>query len=207
MLTLRYPLRQRSLIVVAALLVLLAGCAGMPLPDESTTTESTTALKAGPDTTSNRTVGPEEPRSQEVVIVINNNAFLGNHAGMFVGSRLSDPAGSYVAARSDRSGWPGPRLTDYVDFQMEDGPRIQLFRFMLSDENFALVKARLPQADRASPLFCAAAVQNAIAGIGPFSKIEPIWFTTPAALAELLHSLTNNQMATGKCAWANGMPC
>ena len=202
MLMLRYALRKRLLIAESALVLALAGCAGIQLQNDPAA-----AVNAGPRTNWSREIRLEEPRSQEVVIVINNNAVLGNHAGLFVGARLSDPAGSYVAVRSRLPGWSGPRLADYVDFQMEDGAKIQLFRFTLSAVDVALLEARLPRADRAAPLFCAAAVQNAIAGIGPFHAIEPTRFTTPAAVAELLGPLSNSQVAGGRCVWADGVAC
>ncbi|MCP5247931.1 MAG: hypothetical protein H6942_05215 [Candidatus Accumulibacter sp.] len=148
-----------------------------------------------------------DPGEHEVVVVINNNAVLGNHAGLFAGARLSDPAGSYQNVRSQRPDWRQPGLADYVAYQMVDGPRIQIYRFTLPEPQFSAVVARLPEADRGMPLFCGAAVQNAIAGIGPFKDIAPIWWTSPADLARLLDSLTGAQHAAGSCLWPDGLPC
>lgn len=204
MLILTYPLRQSLLIAGTALLLALAACTGIPPPNDPVAAVDVVARS-----NSSTEIKLEEPRSQEVVIIINNNSALGNHAGLFVGSRLSDPAGSFVAERSRLPGWTVPLLADYVEFQKLDGPKIQLFRFTLAAADVAALEARLPEADRAAPLFCAAAVQNAIAGIGPFQAIKPAFFTTPAGLAEVLRPLSkgNSQVAGGRCAWADGAAC
>lgn len=148
-----------------------------------------------------------EPRRNEVVVVINNNAALGNHAGIFAGERLSDPAGSYRNVRSQSPGWQRATLADYVAYQMVDGLRIQIYRFSLAKTDFDAVVSRLPEADGAPPLFCGAAVQNAIAGIGPFASIESTWWTSPADLARRLEPLTGEALAVGVCLWPDGLPC
>jgi len=177
--------------------LLLAACATAPGSGES-----------GPSWDSLSTeVQLAEPGEHEVVVVINNNAVLGNHAGIFAGARLSDPAGSYRNVGSQLPDWQHARLADYVAYQMVDGLRIRVYRFTLPEPQFAAVVSRLPEADRALPLFCGAAVQNAIAGIGPFHGIEATWWTSPADLAGLLDSLTGTRHAAGVCLWADGRPC
>lgn len=148
-----------------------------------------------------------EPAANEVVVVINNNAALGNHAGIFAGERLSDPAGSYKNVRARSPDWQRVSLADYVAYQMDDGLRIQIYRFTLSERQFSDVVARLPEADSALPLFCGAAVQNALAGIGPFAGIDATWWTSPAELARRLEPLTGGAKAVGVCLWPDGLPC
>jgi len=149
----------------------------------------------------------EEPRPDEVVVVINNNGGIGNHAGIFVGKRLSDPAGSYRFVRSKLKGWTRPTLNDYVAFQMVDGERVQSYRFTVQAADIAAVAARLPTADAAAPLFCASAVNNALAGIGPFAAIQSVHWLTPAAVAEQLTTLIMGSPGIGHCVLPNGSPC
>jgi hypothetical protein len=147
-----------------------------------------------------------EPGADEVVIVINHNAAFGNHAGIFAGPRLSDPAGSYAYFRRAEPGWQ-PRLQDYVRFQSSDGMHIRAYRFRLPAADFSAVLARLPVADEAKPLFCATAVQNSVAGIGPFAAIPQAGWTTPARLAERLDQLITSTAAAGACELPDGRPC
>jgi hypothetical protein len=148
-----------------------------------------------------------EPREDEVVVVINNNGGIGNHAGFFVGRRLSDPAGSYRFMRAKAAGWRRPTLNDYVGFQMIDGPHVQSFRFALPPAEISAIAARLPVADAAAPLFCASAVNNALAGIGPFARIQPVGWMTPAAVAGELEALLAEHPALGQCELPDGSPC
>ena len=178
------------------LALLLSACASTPLEVEHT--QSGIAAND---------VRLDEPRGNEVVVVINNNAPGGNHAGFFVGARLSNPAGTYRLARLKTPDWKRPSLADYVSYQMEDGTNIRIYRFSLNEEDLSAIAARLTVADRAMSLFCGAAVQNAIAGIGPFYAIEAIWWTSPAALAERLDALVGETLAAGACVMADGSPC
>lgn len=148
-----------------------------------------------------------EPSANELVVVINHNAPFGNHAGLFAGARLSDPAGSYRSVRSRLSEWREPSLGDYVAYQLTDGWRIQIYRFELSEQEFSAVLGRLPEADRGMPLFCGAAVQNAIAGIGPFQRIPATWWTSPAALADRLDALLGESGLAGVCLRVDGTMC
>jgi len=149
----------------------------------------------------------QEPRDDEVVVVVNNNSGIGNHAGLFVGRRLSDPAGSYRFIRAQSKGWRRPTLNDYVGFQMTDGERIQSFRFTLPQAELSAIAARLPVADAAAPLFCASAVNNALAGIGPFARIKPVNWMSPAAVAEQLEALLAGNPALGRCVLPDGAAC
>jgi len=186
-----------------ALLVLcLAGCAQPPVapqrPDHP--------FASGQQEAAAEAIRLAEPGADEVVIVINNNAAFGNHAGIFAGSRLSDPAGSYAYFRRAEPDWR-PRLQDYVRFQTSDGMHIRAYRFRLSAADFSAVLARLPEADQAKPLFCAAAVQNSIAGIGPFAAMLPAGWITPAKLAEQLDQLVASTGTASACELPNGAPC
>lgn len=178
--------------------VLLAGCGHVPFA------EYPGSSGTGPEAA----VGIVEPGAREVVVVVNHNAlWVGSHAGMFAGKRLVDPAGSYVTKRSDDDGWQGISLIDYVRYQLKDGPWIRLYRFTLSAETFAEVESRVVDAGIAMPLFCAAYVQNLIAGIGPFKEIPRVWWTSPTALARNLDLLIAGPLAAGACIWPTGAHC
>lgn len=182
-------LGRLAVLVLAA--VLFSGCALVPRP----------AGEIGVP------VSLPELDTYEVAIVLNLNTTLGNHAGMFVGARLSDPAGSYHGTRSSEPDWKGPALEDYVRFQMRDGDRIQVYRFKLAQADFDTIESRVVNFGVSAPLFCAADVQNQIAGVGPFSTIKPIWWTSPAALGETLRALVDGAVAQGVCTWPSGHTC
>jgi hypothetical protein len=143
----------------------------------------------------------------EVVIVINNNAAGGRHSGMFAGRELSDPSGSYVFQRSSAPGWPGASLDDYVAFQLEDGSNVRVYRFRLLPADFADVERRIRATGVTPPLFCAVAVQNQIAGVGPFAGIETTGWTSPSALARRLDSLVGGAVTAGACVRPAGNSC
>ncbi len=189
----------QSLTLIAA----LAGCAVTPehIPDADISDSYHFVSVDSPVTRL------DEPGKNEVIIIINYNAITGNHAGLFVGNRLSDPAGSYKNVRSREPGWKRPGLNDYVGFQMVDGERIQTYRFTLQGAELAAITARLPEADAAMPLFCGSAVNNAIAGIGPFSNIKSVWWTTPAAVAEQLDVIIRKGPGIGLCVLPDGSSC
>lgn len=183
---------------------LLAACAS-PLPLEvelDPTVDNLPAASAEMPATQ-----LQEPRDDELVVVVNNNGGIGNHAGLFVGRRLSDPAGSYRHVRAQAKGWRRPTLNDYVGFQMSDGQHIQSFRFRLPPGELSAVAARLPVADAAAPLFCASAVNNALAGIGPFARIMPVNWMTPAAVAEELAAVLAANPGVGVCVLPDGSAC
>ena len=194
------PVRARvTAFAIAA--ALLAGCVHMPPPGVS----GYIANDFGnPSSTS---VTLHEPADDEVVIVINLNTPAGNHAGMFVGSRLSDPAGSYLTARSREADWQGQSLRDYIRFQQDDGYRIHAYRFRVSKTDIDTIVRRVVDFGPHAPLFCAADVQNQITGVGPFGALKPVWWTSPASLADELGSLVNRPLAQGICMWPDGQPC
>jgi hypothetical protein len=178
--------RSRCLLIV----FVLAACAGLP------------ASEHGPGARP----APDVPRG-EVAIVINGNAAGGRHVGLFAGPWLSDPSGSYVTQRSSAPQWPGPSLADYVAFQLEDGEDVRIYRFKLSEPEFAEVERRVRSAGTTMPLFCAATVQSQIAGVGPFGEIADTFWTSPTALAEQLHRLVGKPLVAGACLRPMGTPC
>jgi hypothetical protein len=145
--------------------------------------------------------------ADEVVIVINNNAAGGRHSGMFAGRELSDPSGSYLFQRSGTPGWPGASLDDYVAFQLEDGANVRVYRFRLQASDFAEIERRIRGTGVTPPLFCAVAVQNQIAGVGPFAGIEETGWTSPSALARRLDPLVGSPVAGGTCLRPSGSLC
>ena len=172
---------------------LVAACAGAPVDESSPARRG--ALPA-----------PDVPRG-EVVIVINGNAAGGRHAGLFAGPWLSDPSGSYVAQRADSPDWAGPSLADYVAFQLGDGDDVRVYRFKLSEAEFAEIERRVRSAGGTMPLFCAATVQGQIAGVGPFKDIADTFWTSPAALALQLQRLSAVPGNGGACSRPAGRPC
>ena len=148
-----------------------------------------------------------QPSELEVAIVVNNNAIGGSHAGMFAAGRLSDPSCSYVSLRSRDPAWPGVSLDDYVRFQLEDGENVRIYRFRLAARDFAVIDERIRNESITPPLFCAAAVQNHIAGVGPFSGIATVGWTSPSALAERLDALVGARDTAAACVRPSGVPC
>jgi hypothetical protein len=148
-----------------------------------------------------------EPAQDEVVVVVNDNALGGNHAGLFAGATLIDPAGSYVWTRSRDKTWPGPTLADYARYQTVDGLKIRFYRFHLQQQTFAAIMRRIRDAGVTPPLFCASAVQNLLAGLAPFDRIKRVGFTTPTALGHVLDALTHGQGAIGVCQKLDASPC
>jgi hypothetical protein len=143
----------------------------------------------------------------EVVIVINNNAAGGRHSGLFAGALLSDPSGTYVDVRSRDPRWPGSTLDDYVEFQLEDGKDVRVYRFRLSKPDFAVIEQRVRSTGFTAPLFCAVAVQNQIAGVGPFADIVDNGWTSPSALAKRLDLLLRKPVVAGTCLRPSGKSC
>lgn len=170
--------------------LLLSACAG---------------LAADPDGRGARPA-PDVPRG-EVAVVINGNAAGGRHAGLFAGPWLSDPSGSYVTQRAGSPAWPGPSLADYVAYQLEDGDDVRVFRFRLSEPEFAEIERRVRSASGTIPLFCAATVQGQIAGVGPFKDVADAFWTSPSALAEQLQRLVGRPSVVGACLRPSGAPC
>ena len=148
-----------------------------------------------------------DPAPYEVVVVVNMNSAVGTHAGLFVGSLLSDPAGMYRQARSEDPKWKGPSLADYVRFQMEDGERVLVYRFRLTQTDADVIADRVRRYGWGKPLYCAADVQNQIAGVGPFATVQPVGWTSPASLGAQMHELTNGRKRLGACVWPDGLAC
>lgn len=58
-----------------------------------------------------------------------------------------------------------------------------------------------------APLFCGAAVQNLIAGVGPFAGVPAVYWSSPAELAGRLTPLYGRPDAPGVCVWPDGESC
>lgn len=153
------------------------------------------------------TIKLAEPAPDEVVVVINDNSLGGNHAGLFAGDLLIDPAGSYVGVRGQDKRWSGPTLADYARYQTTDGLEVRFYRFRLQAQAFAQVRQRIRDASPTPPLFCASAVQNLLAGIPPFGAIEPAGWTSPTALGRELDALTRGADTVGECQKLDATPC
>jgi hypothetical protein len=148
-----------------------------------------------------------EPAPDEVVVVLNVNALGGNHAGLFAGKLLIDPAGSYVWTRGQDTTWQGPTLRDYARYQTVDGLKIRFYRFHLKPQAFAALVQRMRDAGSTPPLFCASAVQNLLADIAPFDLVKRVGWTTPTALANVLDALIQGKDARGECQKLDASPC
>jgi hypothetical protein len=148
-----------------------------------------------------------EPAPNEVVVVLNVNALGGNHAGLFAGNLLIDPAGSYFGVRGQDKTWTGPTLKDYARYQTVDGLKIRFYRFRLQPDMFSAIVQRIRAAGSTPPLFCASAVQNLLANLAPFDAISQVGWTTPAALGRMLDPLTRGEGAIGECQKLDASPC
>ncbi|HQT00252.1 MAG: hypothetical protein B7Y26_06120 [Hydrogenophilales bacterium 16-64-46] len=151
------------------------------------------------------TIRLAEPAVDEAVVVINDNALGGNHAGLFAGDRLIDPAGSYFGVRGEDKTWSGPTLADYTRYQTTDGLKVRVYRFRLSPDAMAQLRQRIADAGPTPPLFCAAAVQNLLVDLAPFDAITRTGFTTPTALGKRLDALVSN--GVGECQQLDASPC
>ena len=151
-------------------------------------------------------LGLDEPTNEEVIVVVNNNIKM-VHAGMFVGSTLLDPAGSYRETRREQTAWAGISLKDYVRFQLEDGPDVRVYRFTLEPASLAAIRSRVEQAGRTAPLFCAAKVQNMISGVTPFEGVPSAWLISPATVGRHLDRLIKSKPQLGACYWPDGSSC
>ncbi|MEQ1662818.1 MAG: hypothetical protein ABL877_09005 [Thiobacillus sp.] len=148
-----------------------------------------------------------EPAANEVVVMINDNALGGNHAGLFAGKILFDPAGSYLGVRRQDKTWSAASLADYARYQTTDGLKVRFYRFRLSEQALAQLQQRIADALPTPPLFCASAVQNLLVGIAPFTALESTGFTTPSALAKRLDGLTRGASAAGECQQLDATRC
>ncbi len=148
-----------------------------------------------------------EPGAREVVVVINANSFAGSHAGMFAGSRLYDPSGTYAGVRSEDSAWRHPSLDDYVKYHLRDGPDVRIYRFHLAQAEFNIIRARIENAGWSMPMFCARDVSDVLAGVGQFKRLEAGRWTSPVRLGERLKEITPTTLVPGACGAPGAQPC
>ena len=198
----RAPRALAVAIFCLTILAALSGCASSSYryPDELILARNSGDFNA-------HAINVPEPAADEVVVVINNNAGFGTHAGLFVGARLSDPAGNYDRVRHFEHDWKGPTLFDYVQHQMVDGLRVQLFRFKLDAADINIIETRVAHQGITVPLNCAVEVRDQIANVGLFKALKPAGWLSPNELAEQLLPLIEGPTAVGVCVWPNGRPC
>jgi len=109
--------------------------------------------------------------------------------------------------RGEDASWQGPTLEDYARYQTVDGPNIRFYRFRLQPQAFASIEQRIRASGFTPPLFCAAAVQNLLAGLAPFDSLEHTGWTSPTALGRELDTLTQGDAAAGECQKLDATPC
>ena len=191
-----------TIALLTATVSLLSGCGGSSYlhPDQRNAADRNSDPGA-------YMVKLDEPAADEVAIVINNNAGFGTHAGMFVGEHLSDPAGNYAMARRGEPGWERPTLRDYVEHQMVDGLRVQIFRFKLESADIKIISARVANSGITVPLNCAVEIRNEVANVGLFKALKPTGWLSPNELAEQLLPMIEGENAAGTCVWPDGRPC
>lgn len=181
-------------------LLLGAGCLVLPLRAQESPNWLSEPVPAV-------TIRLDEPTAEEVVVVINDNALGGNHAGLFAGKILYDPAGSYVGMRRQDKTWSAASLADYARYQTTDGLKVRFYRFRLSEQAMTQLQQRIADASPTPPLFCASAVQNVLVGIAPFDGLESTGLTTPSALGRRLDSLIRGASAVGECQQLDATRC
>jgi RHS repeat-associated protein len=136
-----------------------------------------------------------DPRGLETTIIINNNTpITGTHAGLIVGSgsgaMLYDPGGSYHSSEKgsgDALYGKNVDLGDYINYQKQDGPDVDLYHFQTTPEEEALIKERIDSGGFNMPGSCAVDTSSALNGIGPFSNLGT--YITPSGLGSALNGL------------------
>jgi len=129
----------------------------------------------------------------DVYVIINNNGIVGTHSGLYVDSGervLYDPGGSYRDAQKgsgDALYGSDADISDYIRFQKQDGPEVELFHFHTTRAQDKEVVGRIQDQGGCQPLFCTICVWRAIHGIGPFKNLG--LSRTPAGLAHDLREL------------------
>ncbi|MGO9446129.1 MAG: hypothetical protein ACLPXB_15345 [Thiobacillaceae bacterium] len=193
---------SRHVLAGASLLAVIAGCGQLQTPRENWRHQVDTSQEP-PAAQIHLTALAEN----EVAIVINANATLGSHAGLFVGKRLLDPSGTYSFDRSEDPDWPGPSLADYVRFHMRDGKLVRVYRFRLAEADIHTITIRMDHAGWTLPLFCAATVKRTVKGVGPFAAIGNSGWDSPLALAKELDRIVGSGTASGTCQMPGGERC
>ena len=134
-----------------------------------------------------------DPFGLDVWTIINRNGALG-HAGLYMnvdGGIVYDPGGGYrndLKGGGDAIQGDGANLSDYVNSQSEDGPRIDVLHFPLTPEEDQQIIDRISQHDACSPFTCAACVSDVLSGIGPFKDLGKHQF--PRGLGDRLLDLS-----------------
>ena len=129
----------------------------------------------------------------DVTVIINNNGWIGTHAGVYVdgpsGTVLFDPGGNYRSAErgSGDALWGAEaNLDDYIAFQKTDGSEIEIFNFKTTPEQDKQIIDNIDKGGCMGGL-CAACVGNVLEGVGPFENLDGS--LTPAGLADDMEDL------------------
>jgi RHS repeat-associated protein len=145
-----------------------------------------------------------DPLGLATTVVINNNGWLG-HAGVVVGSGknavLFDPGGSYhqkEKGSGDALYGRDVNLQDYIKFQKDDGPDVQIYTFSTTREEENQIKQNIEDGG-CVPLRCAKCTSGVLSGIGPFKNLPST--LTPSGLGKELikiqkETTSNNSKAT-----------
>jgi RHS repeat-associated protein len=140
-------------------------------------------------------VSASDLKGLDVTIIINNNTpIIGTHVGGLIVDEIYDPGGDYFTERpkqcncDDFSG-----LDDYIKYQLEEGPDIDVYTFKTSPEEDKILKERIFKTP-GGPGFCASAMRKVLHGVGPFKDLQlpGIFPSTPRGLGEDLKNIIKN---------------
>lgn len=146
--------------------------------------------------------------TDEILLVMINNNNMG-HAGFMIGegkdAMLYDPAGSYTGCylRACENGDPSYRgsddafkyahfdWNDYLAYQRADGPKVNVYQFIVSEEQSQIIRIKLQRRGGANPPYCATAIAEVLKSSGgEFSNLsEPMLIRTPWGLEDELKSI------------------
>ena len=112
---------------------------------------------------------------EKLNVIVNNNGI--GHVGIQGGSGentfLYDPGGSFVAT-SGPSGsgnlfvGTDANLNTYVQFQQEDGPKVDVYSFEISNEEFSQITNAIDEQGGCAALFCASCSSSVLRTLGRF---------------------------------------
>lgn len=139
----------------------------------------------------------KDPDGRETRIVVNNNSsffapttWAGTHVGMYMDNTdmkgepiIYDPNGSYRSDIRGSGGFiagPDVDFSDYVKFQLQDGPDVQIYTFDTTFAEESQIAERITRDGEGRFFSCASNVSAAIKGIGPFKDIDQR--STPSGL-------------------------
>ena len=143
-----------------------------------------------------------DPFGEDTVVIITYDWGFGSHAALQiddsgdlnVGPVLYDPGGTYGGNQRGSGGFfngAGADLQKYIDYQQGTGSRVEVIRFATNSKEEREIWARIEETEHdPGPGFCAAAVSDALDGIGPFDKLGR--FFRPGKLADRINKLKDD---------------